>query len=205
MLAPDATGIDLSTADPKLAKSIAKFNQDIESFLVIQTQHSERLRELDQELLSGSSKRKYTDILVDIRDAKIESAQLVKTKLGLLNRKNELLCPLITELNIAATQLRDSIPGAIQDAKDRLTTAGHGLDTIPAGGVGIGRMVDANPHAAAIKFEHLARQSESVRELLAAVQDAEAASRNAIQQRSNNSLAIDLVTEELGHMLKSLT
>lgn len=207
MIAMDAIAIGFSSADPKLSKQINKFNQACESFLVSQSQHSDRLAELEAELFQNcdlADCRPVAQILDDLRSNKIERAEQHRKLIGLLERKHELLTQLIAELEKTAREHLDLVQPAIEAAKEQLAAIGLGIDSIK-GGNGIPRLVEVNPTAAEHQFTHRARQVQSCKEIIEQSMESDAKVRVALDTRLNNLSDLEKTRAELLVLCRNLT
>jgi hypothetical protein len=192
------------STDQKTLKAIKKLNEDWETFEALESSFQGKLDQLQQELKDIGSNRKTDEIMKDIREVRLELIELARTEIKLLTSKIQILEPAIQEQTEAAARLKDSVPAEIEKAKERLEAAGCGIETIPAGGTGIGRLVSTNRPAAEIKFNHMARQTETVRELLSRVSEVEGRSRTLIQQKANTSLSIDSAVSRFQQLVERL-
>jgi predicted nucleic acid-binding Zn-ribbon protein len=197
---------NIYSTDEKLLKLVAKLNSDWERFHQHKLTQTEKLEQLEAEISDCRfpSKKTIREISEEIRNLRFEIAESAKIDVQLLERKNEILNQAITSKIPQAEQLRKQIQKEIEQAKERLTKIGSGVESIPAGGVGISRMIDANPQAAQNKFEHLARQTEPVRDAMARAEEADGQLRTLIQQRANCNLLIDSLIERFQKMVKSI-
>jgi hypothetical protein len=196
--------IEIELKDKRLQKQVQNVNREWEAVQERRDINQSRLKQLQLELEDPESEKLIFDLLQEIRNLKIELAEARKEEVRLLKEKNSVLSPAIREATEEAVRLRELVPVAIEEAKERLTAAGSGLETIPAGGVGIARLAEVNLPAARVKFEHLARQSEPVRKLLGNLSEAEARTNSLIQQQSNNYLRIDQLKEDYLKLINSI-
>jgi len=85
---------------------------------------------------------------------------------------------------------QQSLSDGIEEAKRQMTEAGSGIDTIP--GSNGGRLVDLNPKAAQVQFNHRAKQNSNVIPLIESLEQLRSESRDMAAQKKN---ANDRLTE----------
>jgi hypothetical protein len=141
------------------------------------------LQELAAAMVDAESTDDYGAVLVAAESCRIDRPTVAQQAVKIYATAAALAERKAAELQAVATEAEAAAAVALDKAKDALTAAGSGIESLP-------RYAD-NPEAAEIVFTHLARRNIHAARALAAAEDATAQHRAAVDEmyRAQRGLA----------------